>query len=199
MSSVTANQPWLSVVNVDMSSDGLGRYRLTINRTGLSDGIYNATVVVSSDAGSDDIPVRMQVAGTNESADAGLHYVILVDATGNNVGETEVVSASNGVYVYTFTNIPYGQYEIFAGTDLDDDFFLCDAGEACGTYPNLDSPEFVSVNGDLSGLDFLSGFRLNLTEFTSLNPTGTPDESKKPSISVKKQSTENTDQPSRNE
>jgi serine protease len=73
------------------------------------------------------------------------------------------VSVNNGEYSYAIDNVPPGQYRVFAGTDSDDDAFLCDAGEACGTYGTLDSPDPVAVNGvDLAGVDFTSEFRVNL-------------------------------------
>jgi serine protease len=158
------------VSSVDTTPEGLGSYQLSVDRAGLADGTYNATIAASSDAGDLDISVRMQVATVNVAADAGLHYVILVAADNSVIGP-DIVSASNGVYEYTFTAVPFGQYEIIAGTDQDDDFFICDTGEACGTYPTLDAPVVVSVNSDMANLNFVSSFRLDLTEVNALART----------------------------
>ena len=62
-----------------------------------------------------------------------------------------------------FTVVIEGNMARIAGSDADDDAILCDAGEACGAYPTLDSPEFIAINDDLAGLDFESNFRINLT------------------------------------
>ena len=104
----------------------------------------------------------MQVSQQNVSADAGLFYIILVDVNGDTQ-EQELVTANQGEYAFTFDSVSSGQYRLFAGSDADDDAILCDGGEACGAYPPLDSPEFIAINDDLTGLDFESNFRINLT------------------------------------
>ncbi len=106
----------------------------------------------------------MQVANNiSLTADAGQHYVILVDEDGNSPLPSPSLTVNNGVYDFTLDNVPTGQYRLFAGTDSDNDFFLCDAGEACGAYQTLDSPDVLNINGDMSGLDFVSGFRTNIS------------------------------------
>ena len=79
------------------------------------------------------------------------------------VGAQDSIAVVDGTYPFVITDVPNGEYRLFAGTDSDDDNFLCDAGEACGAYPTLDSPAFIPVNGDRDDLDFESGFRVNLT------------------------------------
>jgi serine protease len=111
------------------------------------------------------VTVTMRVLIGSPDADAGVHYVILVDEAGASVpGLIDVVGVTNGEYVYAIDNVPPGEYRVFAGTDSDDDNFLCDAGEACGTYGTLDSPDVISVDGmDASDIDFTSEFRVNLS------------------------------------
>ncbi len=162
INAVTTDQPWLAATPTNVDGNGLGTYTLTVDRTvEPNDGTYTSTVTVDSDANDITLTAIMQVASVGLNADAGLHYVILVDANGTTVGQTQTTVAG-GVYPYTITNVNPGQYRLFAGSDADDDAFLCDAGEACGTYRTLDTPEVLSVNSDLTGLDFLSEFRVNL-------------------------------------
>jgi serine protease len=106
----------------------------------------------------------MRIITSSPSADAGVHYVILVEDNGDTVaGLLDVVTVDNGAYSYSINAIPPGQYRVFAGTDSDDDNFLCDDGEACGTYGTLDSPDTVTIDGvDLTEVDFTSEFRVNL-------------------------------------
>jgi serine protease len=54
--------------------------------------------------------------------------------------------------------VPSGTYLLYAGSDTDNDFFICGTGEACGAYPTLGSPELIEVTGDVTALDFVSGF-----------------------------------------
>jgi len=151
-------------VNVD--ADGLGEYLLSVDRSGLTEGAYNATArFVPVDAGTNAVTVSitMQVPGSNPDADAGLHYVIIVDSAGNTVGTVDVVAAANGEYNFLLSDVPAGSYRLVGGSDMDDDSFLCDAGEACGAYRTLDVPEFIEVDPtimpNMPGLDFVSEFR----------------------------------------
>lgn len=161
INAVTTDQPWLSATSTNIDADGLGTYTLIVDRSVVpDDGTYTAGVTVDSDANDVTLTAIMQVVSFGVDADAGLHYVILVDGNGISVGQTQT-TITGGVYPFSIDVLP-GQYQLFAGTDSDDDAFLCDAGEACGGYRTLDSPEVLSVNGNTSGLEFLSEFRVNL-------------------------------------
>src|SRR5262249_4290577 len=111
------------------------------------------------------------------TADAGLHYVLLIDSVTNQTIKLDTVTANNGEYDYEFHNVGPGQYQIYAGTDSDNDNRICDAGEACGAFRTLDAPETIAINGDRSGLDFISGFPVNLFNLSTrpgtIAPTGT--------------------------
>ncbi len=177
VNSVTSSEPWLSVT-APGSSDGLGEYQLNVDRTGLAEGTYQANLDIQSDTNDVTVSVIMQVLNANLTADAGLHYMVLVDSEGDTV-EQFVTPVVDGEYPFTFSDVPAGQYRLFTGTDADDDSLLCDAGEACGAYPTLDSPEFLSINADLSGLELESSYRVNLTPdaqaaSTRQNPNGIP-------------------------
>jgi serine protease len=89
---------------------------------------------------------------------AGFHYVLLVDAETSVIKDIDNVPFSPGGYAYFFTRVPAGTYQIFAGTDSNNDFFLGDPGEAFGAYLTLDQPVPITISDDLSGLDFTSNF-----------------------------------------
>jgi serine protease len=91
-----------------------------------------------------------------------LHYILLIDATTDTPIRFVMVSAVGGEYAFSMANVAAGQYQIIAGTDSDNDNFLCDGGEACGAYRTLDSPDVILINSDRTDLDFVSGFRVNL-------------------------------------
>ncbi|MEM7099879.1 MAG: S8 family serine peptidase [Pseudomonadota bacterium] len=161
VSNFSADQPWVNITDPG-TTDGLGTYTIGIDRSGLADGAYQSNLTIESDANNLSVTIIMQVSSVNASADAGLHYIILVDGNGESVLPAVLVDAVNGEYPFTINNVPPGEYRLFAGSDYDDDSFLCDAGEACGAYPTLESPEFVAINADQLGLNFESGFRINL-------------------------------------
>jgi len=174
---VSSNQPWLSAQALNTDSDGLGSYRLTVDRSfggGLADGTYSGTITFTSSANTFVLSMVMQVSSLDLIADAGFHYIVLVDASTNETQFTVNATATNGVYDFNFANVPPGSYKIFAGTDSDNDNFLCDSGEACGSYKTIDSPETILVNdADLTGINFISGFRTNLFNLSG----GTPSQS----------------------
>ena len=66
------------------------------------------------------------------------------------------------MYTYSFRGVLAGTYQIFAGTDSDNDFLIGDEGEAFGAYQTVDQPTSIRVSGNLSGLDFATGFDFNL-------------------------------------
>jgi serine protease len=154
---------WLGVAATSVNGSGLGSYTVSVDRTGLADGIYTGAVRFHSTAGDLDVPVIMQVGtAVSSDANAGHHYVVLVDpATFTNAGEVQV-EANGGHYSFTLSGVEPGEYFVYAGTDTDNDGVICDRGEACGAYPTLDQPRALVVNGDENGVGFLTGFGLRL-------------------------------------
>lgn len=162
VASVTSSATWLSAVADTVDADGLGTYLLQVDRTGLADGTYNGSVRFAAQSSEFSVSVVMQQTSLDITADAGPHYVVLVDATTDRSIRSVAASALNGEYRFEFTDVASGQYQVFAGTDLDNDNFICDGGEACGAFRTLDSPDIVPINADRADLDFVSGYRINL-------------------------------------
>jgi serine protease len=153
--------PWLTLSAVSVDGAGLGRYRATVNRGGLPQKSFSATIDVVSSGGTVHMPVVMRVGGPT-SSDAGFHYVLLVDAQSLVVLDEVPVAAASGAYPYAFQNVPQGDYLLIAGSDMDDDGLICDGGEACGSYPTMDLPAPLTVDHDLSGIDFGTAFRQSI-------------------------------------
>lgn len=156
INSVTADQPWVSI-QAPSSVDGLGEYEFTIDRASLTDGAYQATVTVTSNANTATINLLMQVSSVQFTADAGLFYLILVDEANDSVLPAVLTQINDGVYPFSIANVPAGRYRLFAGTDADDDDddeTRCDAGESCGAFPSLDSPQFINVDADAANMNF---------------------------------------------
>ncbi|NJN45320.1 MAG: serine protease, partial [Candidatus Competibacteraceae bacterium] len=165
---LTVNSPsedsggWLTITPT-VDANGLGSYAITVNRDDLPQGTYTATIRFVSDAGTVRIPIIMQVADALTVNDVGVLYVLLFDrAAERTITSVAATREGNGRYGYRFSDVPVGSYEIFAGTDADNDGLICDAGEACGAYLTLDEPVNLTVDTDRDGLDFTSGFADNL-------------------------------------
>jgi serine protease len=152
---------WLSVEALAVDGSGLGRYAVSVARNGLSAGTYAAAIQIDTSAGQTRVPVVMRVGGPMTS-DAGFHFVALVDAETLTPLDEIGVAADAGEYAFSFAHVPAGDYLLVAGTDLDNDGFICDGGEACGSYPTLDVATPIHVDTDFTGADFGTGFRQSI-------------------------------------
>jgi serine protease len=174
ITSIVAADTWLSVTPVAIDGSGLGSYAVEVDRSQLPIGSHSSSIAVSSSAGSLGIQVILQKPDPNASSggDAGLHYILLINAVDGSTEQELVVAAVDGQYHYEFTDVPAGVYQIFAGSDADNDFFICDAGEACGAWPVLDSqPASIDLRENRSGLDFSTTFITGIISGASVQST----------------------------
>ncbi len=101
--------------------------------------------------------------------------MLLVDSTNEAVDQTPVTASGNGVYNYTFPHVAPGSYRIIGGSDIDNDVFICQLGEACGGYPTINALSEVDVGeSDIVNLDFVVDILANFgaSSLSSGSPTG---------------------------
>jgi serine protease len=161
---ISIDAPWLQIAPIAIDANGLGSYRARVNRTGLADGLFTTSVSFTTSAADTIIlPVTMIVGTLGEGVDQlGQLWVVLINTTTNTTFKSLPINSDSN-YQFTFTEIPSGSYEIIAGTDADNDGFICDAGEACGAYPTFDQRVAITVsNKSVTSLNFLAGFDLVL-------------------------------------
>jgi serine protease len=147
--SISEDADWLSITAVNINNENnLGEYSASVNRSGLSDGYYNATITVSDGSNSLSIPVYMQ-NGTVSNNSMTQQYVLLEDS--DCVEEQCVVKSiaalSNGRF--SFSGIAAGRYRLLAG-------------ETCGAYPSLGAEQIIELNANRSGVNFLINLNSNL-------------------------------------
>jgi len=161
---VTANTSdgadWLLVTPKSVDADGLGSYTVMADRDGLADGLFEGSIEVRTESLADLVtPVSLRVAAPDLAVDTVGHiYVLLLDADGEAIA-AQGVDLEGGGYNYGFDNVPAGEYRIAAGTDMNNDGFICGAGEACGAFPTLSLFESVRIDRDVADLNFTVGFR----------------------------------------
>ncbi|MEP1471175.1 MAG: S8 family serine peptidase [Halieaceae bacterium] len=173
--SVTASTSWLNVSPNDVDNSGLGSYTLSIDRQGLSAGSYSAVVTAVSNVNSLSVEVLMTVGGTTES-DLGVVYILLYDIDEDFIVAETVTRARDGRYPFNFAGIPAGRYQVIAGTDLDNDLFICDPGEACGSWLTIDQPLAIDLNQDRQDIVFPIEYLVAIPTLDSFQLTrpGTP-------------------------
>jgi len=138
----------------------LGSFAVRAHRDALAPGTSAFPQVVATTSAGRTITV--QVAMERRPAgqaygDFGPIYVIAVDAddpAGRSVAQATVSAATNGVYRYTMTVPGTRRIGLLAGTDPDNDDFICDTGEVCGGYPVLGQGRVLEPTGSLTGIDF---------------------------------------------
>lgn len=149
---VTGNAPWLTLSPA--SGTAPLKVQATVDRTGLTEGERTATIRVNADATqgarSASVQVEMRVGGKT-MGDVGEVFVLLLEpASSDPVAQTETDATQD----YSFRTPPVkpGKYEIIAGTDLDDDGFICDIEDACGL---TSEPVTIRSGQETSGIDFV--------------------------------------------
>jgi serine protease len=176
--SVIADVAWLEITADKVDINHVGSYRITVDRRQLSTipGVYSATIVVDAlDPAVNDIevPVSVQVVTPIMGGNTGFHFVLLIDAQTGIAIAQDAVPFDTGGYSYAFTGIPRGTYQIFAGTDLNNNFLIGDAGEAFGAYLTLDQPTNVKLSEDTIDLNFNTNFIVTISsQQTNTRPTG---------------------------
>ena len=173
ITSVRTNQPWLSAVAGAIDANGLGPYVVRVSRAGLAEGSYTGQVTFVSTTNEVVLTVSMEVRSVAVGSSAGLHYVLLIDPQTRRTVRSAMLEASNAQYSFSLLDVPAGSYEIVAGSDSNNDGFICDAGEACGVYRDIELPETVILSSDRADLNFSSGFRSTIdARSLSVQPGG---------------------------
>lgn len=149
---VQSNASWLTVSPQNVDANGVGDYLLSVNRNGLSDGNYGASVVFSVSNGSElNLGVSMNVSNV-QAGDSGLVYVLLSDPETGSTYYEQSVNMNNGEFSFSFAEVLSGEYELTVGSDHDNDYRICDEGELCGAYPVRNDVTPILVTEETSGL-----------------------------------------------
>lgn len=160
---IQTTEPWLSVAPRQVDANGIGRYTVRVDRGTLPDGVYRGFVEFSTDLGTVvKVQVNMRVGEFVPMGNAGFLYVLLIDA---NLGAVTMVGQSaavEGQYAYHFDDVPIGDYYIAAGSDINNDTYVCELGESCGFYPSIGEETIVRVDSDKTDLNFPAGLTPNI-------------------------------------
>jgi serine protease len=152
--------PWFDGNLFDATpSNGIVEDRLdvTVDRTGLDDGVYQTRLTLNYLDGSTpvsvDIDFRIQVGASPASNDTV--FIVLVDPE-TLEARFQVQTTAGSSFEFAMGSITPGTYLLLAGTDRDNDGFIGDPGELFGAWPSLDAPQAVVIGpGDnLIGRDF---------------------------------------------
>lgn len=164
---LNANTPSVDVNWITFTSTvdafGLGSYVVQVNRSGLADGDYTATITVTSNANTVTLPVTMHVRTIATPVNAlNSLWVILVNSTSGKTVASVNPTYSVAGYSYKFSAVPNGKYYVLAGTDLNNDQSVCTDVEACGSYTSLQNMRELNVSGaSVTEVNFSAGFNFD--------------------------------------
>ena len=173
---------WLTITKGNTNENGLGSWRFSVDRQGLTQGTYRADVSFQSTAGDLSVSVESQV-NNGEAGNIGVVYVLFINSETQEIWQGTTAASSDLWYVdqgYAITtnflltpqgnetdSLPIGTYEIWAGTDNDNDLFICDAGETCGAWPSIDTPATITISQDRNDIFFPSNYQISLPSISS--------------------------------
>ncbi len=159
--------PWLTLANGGAGNGiDVGSLTVTVDRAHPAlavAGTYDAVVSINTDEHDIDVPVTVEV---DDTAPLNIAlYVLAVDLSGTEpvtVAEAVVNPAIGLDYALDELTtidglpIPPGFYLIACGSDDNNDLIICGDGDIyCGLYPTLNEPEIVTVNGNVTGINFV--------------------------------------------
>lgn len=147
------SEDWITLDNSQTDTNGLGTYTVTVDRSGLLDGLYEGVIRFTPDTGNSlDVRISIQVGDIVEAVNIAPQYVLLLDAES---GDVIVETLANADGTYTVKNVPAGSYRVIGGSDIDVDLFVCQNGETCGGYPSIVTEEVIDVSESITGINFL--------------------------------------------
>ena len=150
ITSVNESVDWLSITSNSSNANNLGSYTAIADRSLLADGGHDTKITIQSNLGEKLVAVNIRISSTIFTANSGTLFALLGDTeTGDTILQERLVTPTNGNYALSFASVPTGEYKLFIGSDMDNDGFICDAGEACGAYPTLNLTENLSVVDDM--------------------------------------------------
>jgi serine protease len=112
---------------------------VTVDRAGLPEGTFFGRVVLSSNGGQGEIQVSLEVGVVRPGGPTRRVFVLAVDTATDQAVAQAVVQVGDPV-AYSLRELPPGTYLVAAGSDDDDDGFICGPGELCGLFPVDNAP-----------------------------------------------------------
>jgi serine protease len=171
---LTSSEPWLQLSPLDVQDNGLGVYRVAVERAGLAIGVYSADISARSSVNTLTINVIMSV-GDGGTADVGVVYILLIEQGVEEPVAQAIATANGGRYDFTFSDVPRGQYQVFAGSDADNDLLICDPGEACGSWLTVDQPIVIDLGSDRENIDFPVDYQIVIPASVTAGRSSRPD------------------------
>jgi serine protease len=152
---------WLNVVKSN-SSASADTYVLSVDRTGMAPGAYSVILrVTDTTALTQDVVISMRVAGSNATSSSSAPvYVLVWDAIAQKTAAfVQVDSTTLNQRDFNLTPLKSTTtYLLIAGSDSDNDRFICEVGELCSAWPIDEKLSGVSSSASTTSVKLTVGF-----------------------------------------
>jgi serine protease len=156
---IETSADWIVVSErADALEDEVGRWDVSIDRSGLESGFYTTEVTYNAvDDEGNDLQARLMVAlriGKSSGGDLGTVQVVVIDTDSGSAIVTATASADDE-YNYRIGLVDAGSFRITASTDTNGDEVICEDGEACGRFGGLTNPVVLEAAESTEDVDIV--------------------------------------------
>ena len=156
---IETSADWVVVSErADALEDEVGRWDVSIDRSGLDSGFYTTEVTYNAvDDEGNALQARLTVAlriGKSSGGDLGTLQVVVIDTDSGSAIATTTASPDNE-YNYRIGLVDAGSFQITASTDTNGDEIICENGEACGRFGGLTSPAALEAAESTEDVDIV--------------------------------------------
>jgi serine protease len=153
----TSGESWLTLSSATQINPYTVRFTATVNRDLVAPGAYSGTLTFRGVASGEslntvNVPVYFNKPAVTLLGNAGTQYALLIDSESlNTINESPPFQTKENASAYSITGVKKGSYYIVAGTDIDNNNFICEEGEICSFYEvNTGESEEIVVNGPVT-------------------------------------------------
>ncbi|AEP29715.1 S8 family serine peptidase [Brumicola nitratireducens] len=153
---ITFSGNFFTVNAINTREDGSGIFEVRLNSDVVAGSYTGSIMLTDSNGETYDIAVTAEVVEITVEQN-GYVYALIIDAfTQDVIKQLDGEFNPDGTLTLSALDVPVGEYYILVGSDIDNDFFICDGGEVCGGYPTLNDLEPIVINEEaLDGLPIL--------------------------------------------
>jgi serine protease len=172
---ITSTGNFFTVNDIVVREDGSGLFEVRLNND-VATGNYEGSITLT-DSNSETYTVSVTASVEENTVEQkGYVFALLLDAFTNEVaGELSGEFNADGSLILSSSEAPVGEYYILVGSDIDNDFFICDGGEVCGGYPTLNDMAPIIINEEpVEGLSILIDAETILSGTNSASFLGKP-------------------------
>ena len=153
----TSGESWLTLSRATQINPYTVRFTATVNRDLVASGAYSGALTFRGIASGEslntvNVPVYFSKPAATLLGNAGTQYALLIDPISfDAVFDSSPFQTKENASTYVITGVKKGSYYVVAGTDVDNNNFICEESEICSFYQvNTGNSDEIIVNGPVT-------------------------------------------------